>query len=663
MKHALLGRLALAACLAAGCAAAPPPEHGADTASPATVLRGRVVDGTGAPPIEDGVVVLRGERIACVGTARACPAPRGAAIIDAGDGTILPGLIDLHVHAWDRSMLAMLLASGVTSVRDVHNTLENLRLLDATSAPAPRVFRAGPLIDGRATWPGAAVVATPDAARAAVDSIARAGVDVIKLYNGLDLESMRAAAAEARRLGKPVTVDLMGSRVDALQALDAGVEGFEHAGGFLQAYRALGGDPAREPFDAALVDSLARRVVRSGAYLVPTLIVQRQYASAERPVLEGVPMADRVPDALLGFWARWESVPPAMRETMGRGERFAMALSKRVVELGGRVGAGSDMPNPYVTPGGSLHQELELLVEAGLTPLQAIRAATGGAADILARPDLGVLEAGRAADVIVVDGNPAVDIRATRRVRHVVRDGRVLKMDSLLALAPPVRGAAIADAGPAEAAPAPDVARLRTGTFVYDIFLAGQPAGWDTTRVTAAGADLVVEQRNESSMGTGRIESRLALADLAPRRVRASQEAAGNTIAIALDFADGRVRGTMTMPPAFGGEVALDSEFPEGAHEGFAQPFLLAAMPLRAGASWQIPTFSTYIRRLAPYRIRVDAAEPVATGGGEVRAFPVRLEAGAFQQTLWISEAEPRWVVATEIPAFGYRSVARALPR
>ena len=224
----------------------------------------------------------------------------------------------------------------------------------------------------------------------------------------------------------------------------------------------MGGDPDAFPLDSVRMDSLARAVVRRGAYIVPTLIVAHQYAAETRPSLAGVPLADRVPDHVHAFWARGDAAPPSFKHVFDLHERFAAHLTRRVAALGGRVGAGSDLPNPYVTPGGALHQELELLVGAGLTPLQAIRAATGGAADILGRAELGVLAAGKVADVIVVGGNPAADIAATRDVRIVIRNGRVLPMDALLAAAPPVRGSQPAAAA-AEAAPVPDAGAAGAG--------------------------------------------------------------------------------------------------------------------------------------------------------------------------------------------------------
>lgn len=628
------------------------------SAGETVVLIGRVIDGTGAAPIERGAVVVRGERIVCAGRAEACPAPAGARVIDAGRGTILPGLIDLHVHVWDRPMLSMFLPAGVTTIRDVHNTFENLAVLDSVSIPSPRLFRAGPLVDGRQSWPGAAVAASPAAAAAAVDSIAARRVDLVKLYNGLPLDAMRAAAEAARRSGKHVTADLLGSRVDALQAMEAGVEGFEHAGGFSQAYQRLGGN-LEAPLDSALLDRLARAVVERRAYIVPTLIVAHQYAHDGRPDLHGVPGADRVPQEVRVFWTRGDAAPPSFKKIFSAHERFAAALTRRVAALGGRVGAGSDLPNPYVTPGGGLHQELELLVGAGLTPLQALKAATGGAADILGRDDLGVLAAGKAADIIVVDGDPSADVKATRGVRWVVRGGRVHAVDSLLALAPPVPGRE-APKPAAEAAPALDAARLATGTIVYRVAMGADTAGADTVRWSRDGGAFVYAQRlRRPGMGMT-AEVRMASPGLAPISSAATQEMGGNRIEVSLAYTEGRVKGRMVMPAEFGGTTQLDAAAPVGTYDGSALAPLVAALPLREGAVWTLNGYNTYVRGVSPYRVSVGAVESIETAGlGTVRAFRVEVSAGVFQQVLWISEAEPRWLVASEIPSFGFRGVAR----
>jgi Amidohydrolase family len=433
-------------------------------------LRGRIIDGTGAAPIEQGVVLAEGERVLCVGTPERCPVPAGATVLDAGGGTILPGLIDLHVHA-RAHYLPLFLPAGVTSVRDANNSLESVDALLAVAPHRPRVFWSGPMLDGERTVTrrfGAEGVMKPGAgdirkaftleatsaaeARAAVNLLADRGANVIKLYEQLSPEAFAAAVQQAKERKVPTMTDLgiqgtrglKGAEVDALQALQMGVGSIEHASGFALAYQRMGGDPLRLPLDPARLDTLARAVVDHGAALVPTLTVTRSLAMDDVPSLEGVLMADRLDES---FFAQWKGVHEHFGKKGREAPRNDLAMSRellrRVSALGGLIGAGTDSPaGAYNVPGGGLHEELELLVEAGLTPLQAVQAATGNAGRILGRPDLGTLAPGMVADILIVEGNPAADIRATRGVRTVVLDGKVLPMEELLRQAPPVRPAA-----------------------------------------------------------------------------------------------------------------------------------------------------------------------------------------------------------------------------
>lgn len=439
------GRAALAGLLLAACAAPSRPPATAPAASDPgdasrlLVLTGRLVDGTGAPAVEDGIVVVEGDRIRCAGTRAECPAPAGARVIDAEGGTILPGLVDLHVHARPH-YLSLFLPAGVTSVRDLNNDFEMIDTLRA-AGPRPRIFASGPLLDGEGSViarMGGRVLpaATPEEARASVDTLVARGASVVKLYEKIPPAAFAAAAGRAREVGIPTATDLgiqltrglTDAEVDALQALEAGVSSIEHSSGFALAYRRLGGDPARLPLDPALVDSLARALVRSGATLVPTLVTAWSFASDSLPDVRDLPSAALLPEGMTEWWAGMHGgTTPEQRARARADLELSRALVRRVVEMGGRVGAGSDVPaGPMVVPGGSLHRELELLVEAGLTPLQAIRAATGEAGALLGRPELGTLTAGSLADVLVVGGDPARDVRATRDVRWVVLGGEVV---------------------------------------------------------------------------------------------------------------------------------------------------------------------------------------------------------------------------------------------
>jgi imidazolonepropionase-like amidohydrolase len=212
------------------------------------------------------------------------------------------------------------------------------------------------------------------------------------------------------------------------------VTSIEHRSGVALACRRLGGDPAREPLDPVLIDSLARAVVRHDAAVVPTLLVAAGFAAGSLDFAREIPLSDRLPEGMAEWWTGLHgSLSPAARETAAADLRLSVALLRRIHELGGRIGAGSDTPaGPFDIPGGGLHHELRLLVElAGLSPLEAIRAATGEAARILGREELGVLAAGKVADLVVVYGNPAEEIGATRGIRWVMKAGRLFAPEEL----------------------------------------------------------------------------------------------------------------------------------------------------------------------------------------------------------------------------------------
>ena len=430
------------------------------------VLKGRVIDGTGAAPIEHGIVVIANSRVQCIGVAGKCRYPPSARVIDVGQGTILPGLIDLHAHLRAR-YFAWLLPAGIMTVRDANNSLSTLQGLQKMGPYRPRLVYTGPLLDGPNTvfksfFPDSLVgrfirpapagpvhdliallVRTPAEAQAAVDSVAAHGATFVKLYEQLSPEAYRAATARARKrhlrvmtdLGMMETRGLDGAQVDALQAMQAGVQSIEHASGYALAYQRLGGDPTK-PLNTKLVDQLAQATVRSRTALVPTLSVfygTVQPDSARRE-LATLPGGTRVPADMSAWFDQHAGfATPASRANAAADLRLDQALTRRIFELGGLIGAGTDAPaGDYNLPGGGLHRELALLVRAGLTPMAALHAATGAAGKILGRPDLGTLRPGSIADVLIVAGNPATDIRATRNVRFVLQAGRVLPIDSLL---------------------------------------------------------------------------------------------------------------------------------------------------------------------------------------------------------------------------------------
>lgn len=417
------------------------------------VLLGRLWNGVDEHATEDGAVVVQGERVTFAGERRALAAPANAHTVRTG-GTLMPGLIDLHVHARP-GYLAWFVAAGVTTVRDACNSLETVEGMQAL-ALGPRLLPCGPLLDGpdaffRNFGPGAVhlpgdglersagawVVGTPQAARDAVTRLYGEGITQLKLYEQLAPEVYEAAARRAGEVGLPVMTDLgmlstrglTGAQVDARQALALGVRTIEHVSGYALAYGRMGGDPLAGRLDATLLDDLAGLTVAAGTALVPTLMIFATLASDEVPDTSGVPLADLDDPVQASLQAQWRGVhagTASVRHLARADLRLASELLTRVRALGGRIGAGTDTPAAaFNLPGGGLHQELEWLTRAGLSTLDALKAATSEAGQILGRPDLGVLREGAAADVLVVRGDPLRDVRATRQITAVVQGGRV----------------------------------------------------------------------------------------------------------------------------------------------------------------------------------------------------------------------------------------------
>ena len=389
-------------------------------ASALVVSGGTLVDGTGRDPRPNATIVIRDGRVAEVIASGGAPDQAGAESIDARGKWIVPGLIDSHVHYHAGWMDALFLRHGVTTVRDVGSNLDSvLQLREESRAPGiarPRIFACGPLIDGPSPRHGAYIsvsVQTADEARAAARRSLDRGVDCLKIYEQLTPPLVEAIVREAEGPRVPVTAHLRDTT--ALAALEIGVRGLEHAFGF-------------DACDETAAAQVTRRVIERGAYVVPTMAVTEQVSRLGLPEQETMPLLGEIPPARQLYWRRVATATsPDRRETAARRLECLKAFVARLQSAGGQVVAGSDTSNPYVVPGASLHRELELLVEAGLSPRQALAAATRTAAAFLGQAQaLGTLEVGKTADFVMLGADPVASIAALRQIEMVVRDGRVV---------------------------------------------------------------------------------------------------------------------------------------------------------------------------------------------------------------------------------------------
>jgi imidazolonepropionase-like amidohydrolase len=410
--------------------------------------------------------------------------PAGATVVDGAGQTLLPGLIDAHTHAFGDA-LERALVFGVTTELDMftdHRFAAAMRSEQASAAGASRradLFSAGTLITapgGHGTEYGMAIptVAGPSDVEAFVDARIAEGSDYIKIvYDDgrtygmrtiptISRDTMAAAVRAARRRGKLGVVHI-GSKRDAEQALDAGASALIH----------LFADQAP---DAAFVD----RAVQVKAFVIPTLSVNESTTGAASG-------AELVADARIAPYlngadraALERSFPK--RPHASRSLDHAKAAARMLHEKGVPILAGTDAPNPGTTHGASIHRELRLLVEAGLTPPAALAAATSAPARAFSLEDRGRIARGLRADLVLVNGDPTRDILATRDIVAIWKGG--IRLDR-------PRGASNTTAGPA--APAGDgaVSDFDSG----DTPSARFGAGWQVSTDSRIGGKSTAELR------------------------------------------------------------------------------------------------------------------------------------------------------------------------
>jgi imidazolonepropionase-like amidohydrolase len=424
------------------------------------LLGATLIDGTGGPPLTNAAIVIRRGKVESVGTRAGFELPRKTGEVDVSGRWIIPGLIDAHAHVAQAATWApsRYLAWGVTTVRDVHGPLDAVlgfrRHANSGSGYSPRVYAAGAMIDGLpTTYPDAIGVNDDRDARKAVDRLVSSGIDFIKVYTHIDPSLLRAIIDEAHTFNVAVAGHL--GMTDAVTAAKAGISSIEHMTGVPEATSAQrsaliaahyrGFFPGWTAFerswadlDPATLTQLAARLAQEKITLVPTLVLHETLSRLDdSAVLRDRALAD-VPTEAKADWdvpgmiarAGWtESDFQAFRRSRAMQNLFLRAFAA----AGGRIATGTDAPNQLLVPGYSEHRELELLVAAGLTPREALRAATRNAAVLLGVDSLGLLAPGKVADLLVLTKDPLADIRNTRSIEAVMSRGRLLDADSIRA--------------------------------------------------------------------------------------------------------------------------------------------------------------------------------------------------------------------------------------
>ncbi|MEO1510915.1 MAG: amidohydrolase family protein [Planctomycetota bacterium] len=412
------------------------------------------MDGDGV--LEDHTVLLREGKIAAVGPSDLVVPPDGAQVIDADGLWMIPGLSDMHVHWNGPHYGRVLVGHGVTNARNLWGFPGHIELREKALAapdlddPLPSLTTAGPIVDGDPpVWPGSTGVADTEAARAAVREQVAAGYDFIKVYSRLSREAFLAITDECAALGVRFGGHVPQS-VSLEEALDAGMWSIEHLTEYQPALQGPGSplnqmdDSERRRLnywqhgvllaagvDDAMMAEVGRMTVASGVWNVPTLIVNRRLSASPETKAElmGAEPMRYISPGVRSFWDpsndfRLQNVDPADLKRAEENFGVYLRIVRGLHEAGVEFVAGSDTPNPFVFPGYSLHEELELLVEAGLSPYQAIRAATVNPSRMLKQKgEFGRVGPGHRGDLVLLRRNPLEDITATREIEGVVLRG------------------------------------------------------------------------------------------------------------------------------------------------------------------------------------------------------------------------------------------------
>lgn len=385
----------------------------------------------------DLTVIVAGGRITAIGKSRTVKIPTGAQIINAAGKFLIPGLWDMHAHLgnddFDKTAsVRLFIVNGVTGIRIMNGTPTHhvwRQEIESRVLSGPRMVIASRIIDGPNSFVSDEKAGNQEEARAAVRKAKQEGADFVKVHDTLSRDAYLAIIDEAKRLGLPVAGHVPAA-ITAKEASDAGQRSVEHFTGL-----------AAAETDSAKADALIAIFRKNHTWNCPTLVMRNSYAVLDD---RGLANDTRLRYAKPSWKRSWLNMTngsanlpaaewAARRETVRREK----ALVGRFQRAGIGILAGTDDINPYVMPGFSLHDELVMLVASGLTPMQALQAATLNPAKFFNQLDsIGTVEKGKFADLVLLNANPLEDIRNTTKINAVLVNGRFLNrqmLDNMLA--------------------------------------------------------------------------------------------------------------------------------------------------------------------------------------------------------------------------------------
>jgi imidazolonepropionase-like amidohydrolase len=436
-----------------------------------------VIDATGGPAKPNMTVIITGDRITEIGKTGKVAIPKEAQVVEGEGKFLIPGLWDMHVHTVFKGLpetyFPMFIANGVTGVRDMaagdSGFLKQLRKdIDEGRLIGPRIV-VGKMVDGPMPfWPGLPISISDEAsARQAAASVKDSGLDFIKVYSLIPRPAYFALADEAKKRGIPFAGHVPFS-VTAIEASDAGQKSIEHLEGVLLACSSIEpelmktieeavkdakdtnqirtdlvrvlnqtGIRAHETYSREKAAALFARFAANGTWQSPTLVVQRAVAFMNDSDFTNDPRLKYVRRSIRDSWKNQDDFR-LKNVTAERSALYKEMFQKRLEIItamhraGVKMLAATDAVVWYVIPGFSLHDELELFVKAGLSPMEALQTATRNPAIYLGLIDMvGTVEMGKKADLVLLEANPLENISNTKRISAVIINGRLIPKVSL----------------------------------------------------------------------------------------------------------------------------------------------------------------------------------------------------------------------------------------
>lgn len=439
----------------------------ADEPTPLVLTHVTLIDMTSEAAKPDMTVIISGNRIQQVGKSRSTPIPKYAEVVDANGRYMIPGLWDMHIHWYEQDYLGLFIANGVTGVRIMSGQplhYEWRKEIEAGRLLGPRMMIASEIVDGpKPFWPNSISVKNATEARQAVDQIKQQGADFVKVYSFLPRDAYLAIAEESKKQGIAFEGHVPLS-VTAEEASRAGQKSIEHMTGILEAcsskrdeiFSAAQADLADEevsqkptfwgPHVEALrqtqlntynpdrANALFTLFKNNGTWQCPTLTLLHILGYGDDPALARDPRLRFLPQSVKASWDPSKAYGETAAEFTLAKEEFE--TERQIVgvmqQSGAGILAGTDTLNPFIFPGFSLHDELGFLVQAGLLPIEALQAATLNPARFMGREkDLGTIEAGKLADMVLLYANPLDDISNTKKIWAVIYNGKLYPREAL----------------------------------------------------------------------------------------------------------------------------------------------------------------------------------------------------------------------------------------